>query len=163
MSVAEDVPQENITETLKNEDKSLTHKEVIERAQDILKELLADPILKDIPNDVTPGELKAKIDLENGCAFVVHLKRPCEEGFNYVPLIAKQKTTVRELKRHIQRAIGRKVREEGGTSCISWKYFWKTYWLVHNNEKLADDSKILKDHGIRHGSEITFLKRLRRK
>ena len=142
---------------------SISHQDALITTCNILGELLKDPVLKDIPLDVTSSELKAKIDLEQGCAFLVNLKRETDNGFEYIQLIAKQKTTVGELKLHIQRSMSRKVQAEGGTKCISWKYFWKTYWLVHNNEKLSDNKKIMKDHGIKHGSEISFLKRLRRK
>ena len=143
-------------------DKVITHKEAIDKTKLVLETLLSDPLLQDIPLDVTPKELKAKINLEKGKAFVVNLLRDSENVTETLPIIVNNKTTVSELKKDIQKVIGRKIIQEGGTACLSWKYFWKTYWLVFKNEKLKDDRKSLKDYGMKDQSEITFIKRLRR-
>ena len=143
-------------------DKVITHKEAIDKTKLVLETLLSDPLLQDIPVDVTPKELKAKINLEKGKEFVVNLLRDSENGTETLPIIVNNKTTVSELKKDIQKVIGRKIIQEGGTACLSWKYFWKTYWLVFKNEKLKDDRKSLKDYGMKDQSEITFIKRLRR-
>lgn len=147
------------------DDNSLSHDEIMKITQKTITELLRDPVLRDIPQDVTASELTSLINLEKGAAFIVNLRRVVENdaGYEHVPLIVDQCTSVAELKRSVQREVGRRVREEGGTDCVSWKHVWRTYWLVHNNEKLNDDHKVMRDYGIRNGSEITFLKRLRRK
>ena len=145
-----------------DKDRVITHKEAIDKTKSVLGTLLSDPLLQDIPLDVTPKELKAKINLEKGKAFVVNLLRDSENGTETLPIIVNNKTTVCEVKKDIQKVIGRKIIQEGGTACLSWKYFWKTYWLVFKNEKLKDDRKSLKDYGMKDQSEITFIKRLRR-
>ncbi|XP_057309971.1 U11/U12 small nuclear ribonucleoprotein 25 kDa protein-like isoform X2 [Hydractinia symbiolongicarpus] len=159
--VAMDSNQE-VQKTFESDFKSLSHKEALTVSRNLLEELLKDPLLQDIPKDTTASELQAKLDLEKGRAFIVNLRRSSEEGFEHIPIIVKQKTTVAELRLNIQRTLGRKIQEENGLTCLSWQHFWKTYWLVHNNEKLSDDRKSLKDYGIKDKSEITFLKRLRR-
>ncbi|XP_002156888.3 U11/U12 small nuclear ribonucleoprotein 25 kDa protein isoform X1 [Hydra vulgaris] len=141
---------------------SLSHKEAFEATNELLQKLLNDALLKDLPNDVTSKDLKAKIALEKGRAFIVYLKRATETGLEDIPLIVDHKTKLIDLKLNIQRTLSRKIKEEKGTSCLSWKYFWKTYWLVHNNEKLTDGSKTMKAYGIKENAEIMFVKRLRK-
>ena len=63
---------------------SLSHKEALEITKDALCLLLRDPLLKDVTQDLSSKEIKAKIDLEKGRAFVVNLKRVSEEDdFEY--------------------------------------------------------------------------------
>ena len=62
------------------EKKSLTHKETLELIHQQIQKILEDPLLKDVPKDATSEEVKAKLDLEQGKAFVVSLKRETEDG-----------------------------------------------------------------------------------
>ncbi|XP_066917900.1 U11/U12 small nuclear ribonucleoprotein 25 kDa protein-like [Clytia hemisphaerica] len=148
-------------ESLPNK-KSISHREMLDITQKQIEEILKDPLLSDIPNLVTPEELKAKIDLEKGNAFVIFLKRETEEGHQNIDIIVNDRTTILEMKKLIERKMTRIIEIEDGPKCLSWKYFWKTFWLVHNNEKLKDDKKTLKDYNIKNNSELIFLKRLRR-
>ena len=141
---------------------SLSHKETLVLAQLKIEEILKDPLLSDIPRFVTPEELKAKIDLEKEQAFVVFLKRETEGGLQNIDIIVNDKTTLLQMKKLIERKLSRLIEDEFAQKCISWNYFWKTYWLVHNHEKLKDDKKVLKEYNIKSQSEICFLKKLRK-
>ena len=141
---------------------SISHKETLVITQSNIEDILKDPLLADIPKFVTPAELKAKIDLEKGQAFVVFLKRETDDGLQNLDIIVNDKTTLSEMKKLIERKLSRLIVEEHGQNSISWKYFWKTYWLVHNHEKLKEDKKTLKEYNIKKQSEICFLKKLRK-
>jgi len=58
----------------------ISHKEALEITKKRIQDILADPLLSDVPQTSTPQEIQAKIDLEQGKAFVVFLKREVEEG-----------------------------------------------------------------------------------
>lgn len=141
---------------------TLSHKETLVLTQIKIEEIIKDPLLSDIPNFVTPEELKAKIDLEKGKAFVVFLNRESDDGIQNIDIIVNDTITVSEMKKLVERKLSQIIKEEHGPKCISWKYFWKTYWLVHNHEKLKEDKKTLKDYNIKSQAEISFLKRLRK-
>jgi U11/U12 small nuclear ribonucleoprotein SNRNP25 len=76
----------------------------------------------------------------------------------------KQKgATVLDLKRAIRRHMAWKMDRLQKKVKISWKYIWKTYYLVYESEKLTKDEKLLTDIGIRNKSRVTFVKKLREK
>ena len=63
---------------------SLSHKEAFEVTNELLRKLLNDALLNDLPNDVTSKDLKAKIALEKGRAYMVYLKRAVDVGFENI-------------------------------------------------------------------------------
>ena len=90
----------------------------------------------------------------------------------------RQEATVKELKNAIKRyTILNDTRNNSGRDSdgdsdgdsntntnglvLNWKYVWKRYCLVYNNEtSLNDDSKLLKDYGIFNKCELKFSKKL---
>lgn len=39
---------------------------------------------------------------------------------------------------------------------INWKYIWKNYCLMFNDQKLLDNKKLLKDYSISNRCELNF-------
>nr|XP_002131302.1 U11/U12 small nuclear ribonucleoprotein 25 kDa protein-like [Ciona intestinalis] len=134
--------------------------EVMNFYNDKLDELLGDPLLNDLPQEVTLEEVNAKIALEFGQAMTIRIRRA--DGFTY-PVIVKQDATIGELKKAITRHVQLKQQREGGNQCISWRRVWKSYWLYYDGQKLKEDSHKLKDYGLRNHDEVTFIKRLKEK
>ncbi|XP_006246140.1 U11/U12 small nuclear ribonucleoprotein 25 kDa protein isoform X2 [Rattus norvegicus] len=114
--------------------------------------VVQDPLLCDLPIQVTLEEVNSQIALEYGQAMTV---RVCKmDGEN---------ATVLDLKKAIQRYVQLKQEREGGVQHISWSYVWRTYHLTSAGEKLTEDRKKLRDYGIRNRDEVSFIKKLRQK
>lgn len=45
---------------------------------------------------------------------------------------------------------------------ISWRYIWRTNFLIYENEKLINDQQLLTDYGVKHRSVLKFLKKTKR-
>ena len=129
--------------------------------KEALDEMLGDPLLADLPPDITLSELQSRITMELGQAMTIMIKRA--DGFIY-PVIVPMNATVKDLKNEIERYVILQLTREGeeGKS-ISWRYIWKTYWLVFNGVKLKDLNTILRDIGLSNRSEVHFIKRLQSK
>ncbi|XP_069762932.1 U11/U12 small nuclear ribonucleoprotein 25 kDa protein [Narcine bancroftii] len=142
------------------EEEELSHAEILDLFQEGLAMIVQDPLLCDLPIQVTLEEINSQIALEYGQAMTVKVKKGDGE---IMPVVVIQNETVLDLKKAIQRYVQLKQQREGGTQYISWKYIWRTYHLIFNGEKLADDKMKLKDYGIRNRDEVTFIKKLRKK
>jgi len=116
-----------------------------------------DPYLNTLPESITLEEINLQISLEHGQAVTVYVNR--EDGQS-LPVVVDQKGTVLDLKKAIRRHMEIKLHRESGPSHISWRSVWKSYWLLFDNEKLANDSETLKNYGIGNMSEVKFIKRL---
>ena len=79
------------------------------------------------------------------------------------PVIVAQDMSVRDFKKAIKRHVELKQRREGGIPHISWKYVWRTYWLVFNGVKLKDDNKLLRDYNIHNRDKVCFIPQLKEK
>ncbi|KAK6188816.1 hypothetical protein SNE40_004915 [Patella caerulea] len=142
-------------------DTTLSHKDAMQQVQDILAELIpSDPLLQDLPGQVTLEEVNSMIALEHGQAMVVFVRR--DDGIS-MPIVVIQDATVLDLKQAIKRYVMLKQARSGSTQHISWKYVWRRHWLYYDNQKLSDDKKTLKEYGIRNKAEVTFIKRLKEK
>lgn len=73
-------------------------------------------------------------------------------------MIVKQNANVKNLKESIQNyyKIKHTKNPSQGTTHINWKYVWKTYGLIFDNEKLIDNNKSLRDYGIVNNSQLNF-------
>lgn len=73
----------------------------------------------------------------------------------------QQGATVMDLKRAIRRYFTLKLtRYQQSSVNISWRYVWRSNWLVYEGSKLKDDNALLADVGIRNKSRVSFIKRL---
>ncbi|CAN8192533.1 U11/U12 small nuclear ribonucleoprotein 25 kDa protein [Molothrus aeneus] len=137
----------------------LAHAEVLELFQAALARLVQDPLLCDLPPQVTAEEIGSQVALEYGQAMTV---RVCKADGETVPVVVVQNASVLELKKALRRHIQLRQARQGGVQHLSWKYIWRTYHLTFNGEKLADDRKKLREYGIRNRDEVSFIKKLRK-
>ncbi|XP_075035963.1 U11/U12 small nuclear ribonucleoprotein 25 kDa protein [Mixophyes fleayi] len=153
---------EDLVDEMKQEDaeEELPHAEVIDIFQEGLAMLVQDPLLCDLPIQVTLEEINSQIALEFGQAMTV---RVCKADGEVMPVVVVQNATVLDLKRAIQRYIQLKHQREGGIQHISWKYVWRTYQLSFSGEKLNDNEKSIREYGIKNRDEVVFVKKLKKK
>uniref|UniRef100_A0A0D9RL42 U11/U12 small nuclear ribonucleoprotein 25 kDa protein n=2 Tax=Chlorocebus sabaeus TaxID=60711 RepID=A0A0D9RL42_CHLSB len=143
-----------------DEEEALPHSEAMDVFQEGLAMVVQDPLLCDLPIQVTLEEVNSQIALEYGQAMTV---RVCKMDGEVMPVVVVQSATVLDLKKAIQRYVQLKQEREGGIQHISWSYVWRTYHLTSAGEKLTEDKKKLRDYGIRNRDEVSFIKKLRQK
>lgn len=143
-----------------DEEEALPHSEAVDVFQEGLAMVVQDPLLCDLPIQVTLEEVNSQIALEYGQAMTV---RVCKMDGEVMPVVVVQNATVLDLKKAIQRFVQLRQEREGGIQHISWSYVWRTYHLTSAGEKLTEDRKRLRDYGIRNRDEVSFIKKLRQK
>nr|XP_056722231.1 U11/U12 small nuclear ribonucleoprotein 25 kDa protein [Euleptes europaea] len=136
------------------------HAEAAELWQAGLARLVRDPLLCDLPAQVTPEEIASQVALEYGQAMTVRVRRA--DAPEPMPVVVVQQATVLELKKAVRRFVQLRQERQGGVRHISWKRVWRTYSLSFGSEKLDDDRKKLREYGIRNRDEVCFVKRLRK-
>ncbi|XP_008327707.1 U11/U12 small nuclear ribonucleoprotein 25 kDa protein [Cynoglossus semilaevis] len=147
-------------EAEEEDEETLPHSEILDIFEEGLAQIVQDPLLCDLPIQVTLEEVNSQIALEYGQAMTVRVVKGDNE---VMPIVVVQNASVLDLKKAISRFIELKQQREGGVRPISWKYVWRTYILAFQGERLEDDKTRLKDYGIRNRDEVTFMKRLRKK
>ncbi|CAM4346853.1 unnamed protein product [Leuciscus chuanchicus] len=157
--VVDEIKEEEEEEEEEDEE-ALPHSEFLDIFEEGLALIVQDPLLCDLPIQVTLEEVNSQVALEYGQAMTV---RVCKPDGEVMPIVVVQSATVLDLKKAIRRYMELKQQREGGVKHISWKYVWRTFLLVFNGEKLEDDERKLKDYGIRNRDEVTFLKKLKKK
>uniref|UniRef100_A0A8D0HRY8 Small nuclear ribonucleoprotein U11/U12 subunit 25 n=1 Tax=Sphenodon punctatus TaxID=8508 RepID=A0A8D0HRY8_SPHPU len=145
---------------MEGEETELPHAEALALFQAGLARLVQDPLLCDLPAQVTPEEIGSQIALEFGQAVTVRIRRADMEA--PMPVVVVQNASVLDLKKAIQRFMELKQEREGGIQHISWTYVWRTYHLTFGGEKLTDDGKKLREYGIRNRDEVGFVKKLQK-
>ncbi|KAJ7992480.1 hypothetical protein DPEC_G00279120 [Dallia pectoralis] len=154
------VEQEQPDEVEEEDEEELPHSEFLDIFQEGLARLVQDPLLCDLPIQVTLEEVNSQVALEYGQAMTV---RVCKGDGEVMPIVVVQNATVLDLKKAIQRFMELKQQREGGVKHVSWRYVWRTFHLVFQGQKLDIDNMKLKEYGIRNRDEVTFMKRLRKK
>ncbi|KAK3794142.1 hypothetical protein RRG08_014085 [Elysia crispata] len=153
--VAEDA---NKSATAESSIPTFTHSEAMSTARDMLAGLIMnDPLLRDLDPHVTLEEVNSMIALEYGQAMVINVRRADNE---VIPVVVTQKARVIDLKHAIKRHFTLRQIRAGRSTHLSWRHIWKRYWLNFNGEKLMDDNRKLKSHGMRNRDSVTFVKRL---
>ncbi|XP_061079697.1 U11/U12 small nuclear ribonucleoprotein 25 kDa protein isoform X1 [Conger conger] len=142
------------------DEEALPHSEFLDIFEEGLARIVQDPLLCDLPIQVTLEEVNSQVALEYGQAMTV---RVCKADGEVMPIVVVQNATVLDLKKAICRFMELKQQREGGVKHVSWRYVWRTFHLVFEGEKLEDDKMKLKDYGIRNRDEVTFMKKLRKK
>ncbi|XP_028841453.1 U11/U12 small nuclear ribonucleoprotein 25 kDa protein [Denticeps clupeoides] len=142
------------------DEEALPHSEFLDIFEEGLAMIVQDPLLCDLPIQVTLEEVNSQIALEYGQAMTV---RVCKADGEVMPIVVVQHATVLDLKKAICRFYELKQQREGGVRHISWKYVWRNFCLAFNGQKLEEDKMKLKDYGIRNRDEVTFLKKLIKK
>ncbi|XP_048018164.1 U11/U12 small nuclear ribonucleoprotein 25 kDa protein [Megalobrama amblycephala] len=159
-TVVDEMKEEQEEEEEEDDEEALPHSEFLDIFEEGLALIVQDPLLCDLPIQVTLEEVNSQVALEYGQAMTV---RVCKADGEVMPIVVVQSATVLDLKKAIRRYMELKQQREGGVKHISWKYVWRTFHLVFNGEKLEDDKRKLKDYGIRNRDEVTFLKKLKKK
>ncbi|KAK1162822.1 U11/U12 small nuclear ribonucleoprotein 25 kDa protein-like [Acipenser oxyrinchus oxyrinchus] len=152
------------------DEEDLPHAEFLDIFEEGLARVVQDPLLCDLPIQVTLEEINSQVALEYGQAMTV---RVCKHDGEVMPIVVVQNATVLDLKKAIRRFMELKQQREGGVKHISWWYVWRTFHLVFDGEKLEDDKMKLRvsmeknsysiTYGIRNRDEVTFLKKLKKK
>lgn len=145
-----------------DEEEQFSHSEFMALSLNAVAELVKDPLLCGLHSEPTVEEVNSQIALEYGQAITVNVRQQDEKD-TVLPVVVLQGAKVNDLKKAIQRHLTLKQMREGRTTFISWKYVWRTYWLVFEGEKLSEDEKTIENYGIKNKDEITFSKRLRQK
>ncbi|KAF5921019.1 hypothetical protein HPG69_005597 [Diceros bicornis minor] len=125
-----------------DEEEALPHSEAVDVFQEGLAMVVQDPLLCDLPIQVTLEEVSSQIALEYGQAMTV---RVCKMDGEVMPVVVVQNATVLDLKKAIQRYVQLRQEREGGIQHISWSYVWRTYHLISAGEKLTEDRKKLRE------------------
>ncbi|KYB27000.1 Carbohydrate sulfotransferase 11-like Protein [Tribolium castaneum] len=103
---------------LEQELDNLSHEDLCEITQSSLRRLIAaDPLLQDLPGDVTTEEVVSQIAVAQGKSITVVVLRHFETPLSVV--IPQIGTTVRDLKRAIQRNFT--LRQQRVVACTNWK------------------------------------------
>ncbi|XP_018612641.2 U11/U12 small nuclear ribonucleoprotein 25 kDa protein [Scleropages formosus] len=157
---AEEEAEEEEEEDEEEDEEALPHSEFLDIFEEGLARLVQDPLLCDLPIQVTLEEVNSQVALEYGQAMTV---RVCKADGEVMPVVVVQNATVLDLKKAIRRFVELKQQREGGIKHLSWRYVWRTYHIVFNGAKLEEDKMKLKDYGIRNRDEVTFMKKLRKK
>lgn len=82
--------------------------------------------------------------------------------------VPESTTTVGELKNAIKHyfelhKLGElKRNNKKSTTKISWRYIWRTNFLVFDDEKLINDRQLLTYYGVGNRSVLKFLKKTKR-
>ncbi|XP_063926244.1 U11/U12 small nuclear ribonucleoprotein 25 kDa protein-like [Zophobas morio] len=153
-----DDDKQNLEQELDN----LSYEDLCEITQSSLRRLIAaDPLLQDLPGDVTTEEVLAQIAVAQGKSITVVVLRHYETPLHVV--IPQLGTTVRDLKRAIQRNFTLRQQRLRSKTKISWGYVWRTYDLLHWGKPMSKDGELVSNYGVVNRSEIRFGKKLRRK
>ncbi|KAJ8384025.1 hypothetical protein AAFF_G00212690 [Aldrovandia affinis] len=157
----EDEEEDDEEEEEEEEDEeTIPHSEILDIFEEGLARIVQDPLLCDLPIQVTLEEVNSQVALEYGQAMTV---RVCKADGEVMPIVVVQNATVLDLKRAVRRFLELKQQREGGVKHVSWRYVWRTFHLAFEGDRLEDDRMKLKDYGIRNRDEVTFLKKLRKK
>uniref|UniRef100_A0A8C7MER7 Small nuclear ribonucleoprotein 25 n=1 Tax=Oncorhynchus kisutch TaxID=8019 RepID=A0A8C7MER7_ONCKI len=99
---------------------SLPHSEFLDIFEEGLARLVQDPLLCDLPIQVTLEEVNSQVALEYGQAMTV---RVCKADGEVMPIVVVQNAMVLDLKKAIQRFMELKQQREGGVKHCLAKVF----------------------------------------
>ncbi|KAL1500854.1 hypothetical protein ABEB36_006278 [Hypothenemus hampei] len=142
---------------------NLSHEDLLEITQSSIKRLIAsDPLLSDLPADVTPEEVLAQIAVIQGQSITVVVQRYSETPISVV--IPRQNTSVLDLKKAIQRHFSLKQQRQKSKTKISWRYIWRAYWLqnISNGRILKINKELVSNYGVVNRSELRFVKKVKK-
>ncbi|XP_032086390.1 U11/U12 small nuclear ribonucleoprotein 25 kDa protein isoform X3 [Thamnophis elegans] len=117
------------------EEEEEAHAEAVDRWQAGLARLVRDPLLCDLPEQVTPEEICSQVALEYGQAMTVRVRR-VDAPEAPMPVVVVQSASVLELKKALRRFVQLRQERQSGARHISW-------------------------YGIRNRDEVSFVKKLR--
>ncbi|XP_029481351.1 U11/U12 small nuclear ribonucleoprotein 25 kDa protein-like isoform X2 [Oncorhynchus nerka] len=107
----EDEQPEEVEEEDEEDEEALPHSEFLDIFEEGLARLVQDPLLCDLPIQVTLEEVNSQVALEYGQAMTV---RVCKADGEVMPIVVVQNAMVLDLKKAIQRFMELKQQREGG-------------------------------------------------
>ncbi|EPS62947.1 hypothetical protein M569_11842, partial [Genlisea aurea] len=124
------------------------------RLESTLSDLLADPILADVPKKPSFWDVETLINLELGSAMRISVLKMDATSLE---MVVMNSATVKNLKLAIKKKVNDTEESKMGHRHISWKHVWANFCLSYHNEKLLNDNSLLSDYGIRNNSEVQFV------
>ncbi|KAI5400631.1 variant 3, U11/U12 small nuclear ribonucleoprotein [Lathyrus oleraceus] len=126
------------------------------KKEKVLKALLEDPILSDVPKNPSLEDVETLIGLELGSAMRISVLKLDSTSLD---VIVMNTATVKVLKLAIKKKVNYMEQSSMGHRHISWKSVWANYCLSFDNNKLLNDDDALQDLGVRNNSQVcsTFL------
>ncbi|KAI9595948.1 hypothetical protein BDF19DRAFT_35378 [Syncephalis fuscata] len=123
--------------------------------------LLQDPLLSDLPQQVTPLEVEQLLAYEQGHAIRLVLDRGALQ--KSLEITASQTITVAVLKRLVQLAVDRHIRDtttlmHGRSRSANWSYTWQRYCLMVNSQRLLDTKQRIHELGLHNGDRLRFVR-----
>ncbi|CAG8755861.1 8307_t:CDS:2, partial [Cetraspora pellucida] len=140
----------------------------LSKTQKMLRQLLKDPLLSDLTKlnnngSISIEEVDTLISLETGTAFEIKIER---DGLEPLTLVVRQNSTILDVKNLIQLKV-EKLQKQNNKGLrpnkkISWRYIWKSYCLMFENQRLLQDKLPIQELGIRSGSVLKFSRFVRK-
>ncbi|WJX45108.1 U11/U12 small nuclear ribonucleoprotein [Trifolium repens] len=124
------------------------------KKEKVLKALLEDPILADVPKNPTLEDVETLIGLELGSAMRISVLKLDATSFH---VILMNTATVKDLKLAIKNKINYMEQSSMGHRHISWRSVWANYCLSFENNKLLNDDDALQNVGVRNNSQVHFV------
>ncbi|KAL5249252.1 hypothetical protein ACHWQZ_G018194 [Mnemiopsis leidyi] len=129
---------------------------MLEEVYDLLQDILGDPLLADLPEDVDTEDVRCQIARAKGHVIDLTLVRP---GDNKMRVSVLHNARVSDLQRIVTKAIKRSTPDL--PRAYSWRSLWKRYNLTVGSIKLSDRNKMLVHYGVKNNDLVTFSKRVR--
>lgn len=120
----------------------------------VLKALLDDPILGDVPKNPTLEDVDTLIALELGSAMRISIIKLDSTSFDVTVM---NSATVKDLKLAIKKKVNEMEQSRMGHRHISWRSVWAYNCLSHHNNKLLNDGDALQSFGVRNNSQVHFV------
>ncbi|KAF8094231.1 hypothetical protein N665_0367s0017 [Sinapis alba] len=124
-----------------------------EKLKSLLSQLLADPILSDVPKNPTLSDVVTLVSLEKGSAMRLSIVKLDGSSLDVAVM---NSATLKDLKLLIKKKVNEMEQANMGHRHISWKHVWSSFCLSCDNEKLLDDDAVLQDVGVRNNSQVYF-------
>jgi len=121
-----------------------------------LQDILGDPLLADLPEDVDPEDVRCQIARAKGHVIDLTLLRP---GDNKIRISVLHNARVSDLQRIVTKAIKRSTPDL--PTAYSWRSLWKRYNLSVGSTKLADRNRMLVHYGVKNNDIVSYTKRMR--
>ncbi|KAL3676753.1 hypothetical protein R1sor_026701 [Riccia sorocarpa] len=119
----------------------------------LLKALLEDPILSDVPKKPTLSDIETLLGVEQGSAMKLTILKMDNTTFDVAVL---NTATVRDLKAAVQKKVDSMEESQLGHRHISWRHVWGNFCLAYNHEKLLNDDALLRDFSMKTNDQILF-------
>ena len=136
------------------------HNNFIEFVNDSIASIIKnDPLLDDLPQNITTEELQQIVQLEHGQALKIYIKREDEK---IIEIIINRESTFHQFKKVFQKQFCLWLKRNNQEKIkINWKYFWKNYNFVFDGRQLSEDNVKIIDMGFYNNCQIRFIRKIK--